>query len=289
MKKPDIFDEILKCLRENELTHGDPYLPEDVAKEFYAPPVQRERKNAISVSPEREKQDIDVPPQPRQEIRIAPSLSVKKTPVQLVAASSSDLKQDEFVAEVMKADLTRLTAMVQACHRCRLCSTRKNVVVHDGNPAAKLMFIGEGPGADEDEQGVPFVGRAGELLSKMIAAMGFDRKKDTYIANIVKCRPPGNINPKDDEAEFCLPFLKRQIEIVNPEVIILLGAVPLKYLLGMTGITVLHGKWLTYQGIKVMPTYHPAYLLRRQDMKKFAWQDLQTVMAHFGKKPPVRS
>ncbi|MBR2962892.1 MAG: uracil-DNA glycosylase [Lentisphaeria bacterium] len=175
-----------------------------------------------------------------------------------------------------------------ACMKCRLGATRTNMVFADGNPHAELMFIGEGPGADEDATGVPFVGRAGELLSRMIAAMTFDRKTETCIANIVKCRPPGNRNPADDEAAACMPYLKRQIAMVNPKVIVLLGAVPLLYLFNLKGIMRLRGHWLDYNGIPVMPTYHPAFLLRNPPAKKDAWADLQAVMAVFGRKPAPR-
>lgn len=147
------------------------------------------------------------------------------------------------------------------------------------------MFIGEGPGENEDLQGLPFVGRAGELLTRMIAAMGFDRAKDVYIANIVKCRPPGNRNPEETEAVTCLPFLERQIELIQPKVIVLLGAVPLLYLLNMRGIMRLHGSWFEYKGIKTLPTFHPAYLLRSPDKKADAWHDLQIVMREFGHVP----
>ena len=162
------------------------------------------------------------------------------------------------------------------------------MVFADGNPRAELMFIGEGPGADEDASGIPFVGRAGELLSRMIAAMTFDRATETCIANIVKCRPPGNRNPSDEEAAACMPYLKRQIEMVNPKVIVLLGAVPLLYLFNLKGIMRLRGQWLDYGGIRVMPTYHPAFLLRNPPAKKDAWADLQAVMAEFGRKPVPR-
>ena len=162
------------------------------------------------------------------------------------------------------------------------------MVFADGNPHAELMFIGEGPGADEDATGIPFVGRAGELLSRMIAAMTFDRATETCIANIVKCRPPGNRNPSDEEAAACMPYLKRQIAMVHPKVIVLLGAVPLLYLFNLKGIMKLRGRWLDYDGIRVMPTYHPAFLLRNPPAKKDAWADLQAVMAEFGRKPVPR-
>ena len=159
------------------------------------------------------------------------------------------------------------------------------MVFGEGNRNADLMFIGEGPGADEDEQGRPFVGRAGQLLTRMIAAMQFDRFKEVYIANIVKCRPPGNRNPEPQEAAACIDYLKRQIELVQPKVIVLLGAVPLFYLMNMKGITRIRGNWLEYHGIQVMPTLHPAYLLRNANHKIYVWQDLQKVMKVFGKSP----
>ncbi len=183
------------------------------------------------------------------------------------------------VGDMTYEDLVKKAA---TCTRCRLHKSRTNPVFADGAPNAELMFIGEGPGRDEDEQGIPFVGRAGQLLTKMIEAMQFDRK-EVYIANIVKCRPPENRAPMDDEAEQCLPYLLRQIELVKPKVIVLLGAVPLKYILGLNGITKVRGNWKEFKGIKVMPTLHPAYLLRNPPAKKDAWEDLQKVMAVFGK------
>jgi DNA polymerase len=157
-------------------------------------------------------------------------------------------------------------------------------VFDDGNRNARLMFIGEGPGREEDEQGVPFVGPAGKLLTRMIAAMQFERS-EVYIANIVKCRPPRNRNPEDTEAEACLPYLRRQIALVKPEVIVLLGAVPLRHLLGESGINRLHGRWYEFEGIPVMPTFHPAYLLRVDQRKRDAWEDLKKVMERLGKDP----
>jgi len=171
---------------------------------------------------------------------------------------------------------------VKLCRRCRLCDSRTNTVFGEGNPKAELMFIGEGPGRDEDEQGRPFVGKSGQLLTKMINAMGYQRE-EVYIANIVKCRPPNNRTPLPDEAETCLPFLLRQIEIIKPKVLVLLGAVPLKYLLNKTGITKIHGEWFDFNGIKTLPTFHPAFLLRDPRQKKPAWEDLQKAMRVLGK------
>ena len=186
--------------------------------------------------------------------------------------------------ELDKMQMDELAVKSAECALCGLHKTRNKSVFGDGDRKAELMFIGEGPGKDEDEQGIPFVGRAGQLLTKMINAMQFTRE-EVYIANIVKCRPPENRNPSDDEAEKCLPYLNRQIDIIRPKVIVLLGAVPLKYLLGLNGITKIRGTWYEYRGIKIMPTLHPAYLLRNPPAKKEAWEDLQKVMKFFGKKP----
>ena len=200
----------------------------------------------------------------------------KKSDTVTYAESSSKSHGDK------RKELEDLAGQVTGCRNCRLHLDRKNTVFGSGNPDAKLMFIGEGPGADEDEQGLPFVGLAGQLLTKMITAIQFDRQ-DVYIANIVKCRSPGNRNPFDDEATQCLGYLQKQIEIIRPEVLVLLGAVPLKFLVGKTGITRIHGNWLEYKGIRTIPTFHPAYLLRNPSVKKDAWDDLQKVMQAFGK------
>lgn len=176
------------------------------------------------------------------------------------------------------------------CTRCKLHPERKNIVFGVGNPDAELMFVGEGPGADEDEQGEPFVGRAGQLLTKMIQAMGKQRS-DVYIANVVKCRPPGNRAPTPDEVAACGPFLRRQIEAIGPKIICTLGNAATTALLGRNeGITKLRGKFHPFEGggIVVMPTYHPAFLLRSPDHKKEAWNDLQQVMAELGWPMPKR-
>lgn len=163
------------------------------------------------------------------------------------------------------------------CTRCRLCEGRKNIVFGVGNPNAELMFIGEGPGADEDAQGEPFVGRAGQLLNKIIEAMGMKRS-DIYIGNVVKCRPPENRAPLPDEVATCIPFLHQQIEAIQPKVIVCLGAVAYKSLMQTEqGISRVRGQWLEYKGIKLMPTYHPAYLLRNPDAKKPVWEDMKKV------------
>lgn len=178
--------------------------------------------------------------------------------------------------------MDELRAELEKCQKCRLGATRKNLVFGEGSLNAGLMFVGEGPGADEDASGRPFVGRSGQLLTKMIEAMGLKRS-NVYIANIVKCRPPDNRNPFADEAETCIGNLKKQISFINPKFIICLGSVAVSYLLGTsTPISRLRGNWQEFCGYKVMPTYHPSYLLRSPNKKSEAWQDLQQVMKAMG-------
>lgn len=165
------------------------------------------------------------------------------------------------------------------CRRCKLHQGRKNLVYGVGNPDAHLVFVGEGPGADEDEQGEPFVGKAGQLLTKMIEAMGYSRQ-DVYICNVVKCRPPGNRNPEPDEIAACEPFLKKQLGAIRPRVIVALGKFAAQCLLrDDTPISRLRGGFRSYEGIQLMPTFHPAYLLRDPSKKKEAWDDLKAVIA----------
>lgn len=181
-----------------------------------------------------------------------------------------------------------LSKRALACTRCpHLVSSRKNVVFGVGTPDARLLFVGEAPGADEDEQGEPFVGKAGQLLTKIIQAMGLDRNQ-VYIANILKCRPDtpgqsaGNRKPTSEEMATCIPYLHEQIDLIRPEVMVALGATAVEGLLGKTavGVTRLRGHWQTYRGIPLMPTYHPAYLLRNQapSEKRKVWEDMMTVM-----------
>jgi DNA polymerase len=174
------------------------------------------------------------------------------------------------------------------CTRCALHSGRTKLVFGDGSPAARLLFVGEGPGADEDAQGLPFVGRAGQLLNNMIAAMGLKRE-EVYIANVVKCRPPGNRTPEPDEANTCSQFLFRQIDVVRPEVLVALGATAATYLLGQRQpLAGLRGRVHSFRGARLIVTYHPAYLLRDPRQKKEAWADLQIAMRELGLKPPAR-
>ena len=179
-------------------------------------------------------------------------------------------------------DWTLLQREALACTKCRLAGTRTQVVYGTGNPNADLMFIGEAPGRDEDIQGKPFVGRAGALLTDIIKAMKLTRD-DVYIANVIKCRPPENRNPEPDELDACRPFIRRQIDIIKPRVIVTLGRFALQSLMEKGfSITAARGSWLDYNGVKVMPTYHPAYLLRNPAAKKEVWQDMKKVMTELG-------
>ncbi|AKV03819.1 Uracil-DNA glycosylase, family 4 [Labilithrix luteola] len=187
-----------------------------------------------------------------------------------------------------------IAAEVVSCTKCELAKTRTNTVFSRGNPEAKLCFVGEAPGADEDAQGIPFVGRAGQLLDRMIQAMGLDPEKDVYVCNIIKCRPPGNRKPEPEETDACIPYLHEQIAVVDPKVIVALGNTAVGTLLNTKlGITKVRGSWKLYRGkIPVMPTYHPSYLLRpsaqQGEAKKQAWDDLQAVMKELGL-PPKRA
>jgi uracil-DNA glycosylase family 4 len=175
------------------------------------------------------------------------------------------------------------------CTRCRLHKQgRKQIVFGVGDPNAELMFIGEAPGADEDQQGEPFVGRAGQLLNNMIKAMGL-RREDVYIANIIKCRPPNNRTPERDECETCSPFLMQQINVISPKAIVALGAVAAKTLLAVNApMSELRGNWYDFRGTKLAVTYHPAFLLRDPRQKKEAWKDLQMVMKELGLQVPEK-
>ena len=172
----------------------------------------------------------------------------------------------------------QLEESINNCKRCRLCQNRNNIVFGEGNKSAKLMFIGEGPGADEDIQGRPFVGKAGKLMNMAFETVGIDRDK-VYITNIVKCRPPSNRNPENDEAMACLDYLRNQVILIKPEVIVLLGSVALKNILGQEyGITASRGKWIEKKGIFYMPTWHPAALLRDETKKIDFINDLKEVL-----------
>ena len=205
-------------------------------------------------------------------IRVPRALASTVTPTPTASPSAST------------RSLAQLADVVAGCTRCALHATRTQTVFARGNPAAALCFVGEAPGADEDEQGLPFVGRAGQLLDRMITAMGLSPAKDVYVCNILKCRPPGNRKPEPIETQTCLPYLHEQLELVKPKVIVALGNTAVAALLETKlGITRLRGQWKLYRGTTlVMPTYHPSYLIRpspqQSDAKRDAWEDLQAVM-----------
>jgi DNA polymerase len=183
--------------------------------------------------------------------------------------------------------LAALRAEIGDCTRCKLHGLgRRQVVFGVGNPSAELMFVGEAPGGDEDAQGVPFVGRAGQLLTRMISAMGFERD-EVYIANVIKCRPPGNRDPEPDEIATCEPFLFDQIAAVQPKVIVALGAFAARTLLRSSDpISRLRGRWFDYRGVKLIPTFHPSFLLRSPGNKREAWEDLKKALTELGRDVP---
>ena len=179
---------------------------------------------------------------------------------------------------MVEKELVLLSHRVKNCTNCELHLKRKNTVFGMGNPFAEIMLIGEGPGQDEDLQGVPFVGKSGQLLDKILGACGFNREEHVYIANIVKCRPPGNRDPLPEEREACLPYLQMQIKLIKPKIIILLGSTALKGLVDPEArITKLRGEWILWENHLVMPTYHPSALLRKEAQKKDAWEDFKKV------------
>ncbi len=190
-------------------------------------------------------------------------------------------KQSPALAAQQTESLTDIRSDLGDCQRCKLASGRTHIVFGSGHAAAKLMFVGEGPGFEEDQQGEPFVGAAGQLLTKIIAAINLSRKQ-VYICNIIKCRPPGNRNPEPDEIEACLPFLERQIAAIQPDLICALGKVAAQTLLNSdVPISRLRGRFYDFNGIRLMPTYHPAYLLRNPDKKREVWEDMKMLMKEY--------
>jgi uracil-DNA glycosylase family 4 len=238
-------------------------------------PVDESRAPALPAEPKLPTSPTSIP--------LAPTLKL---------VSFNDLAQVP-AAPIPAADRAAALQAIQQeigdCTRCPLAyAGRRRIVFGDGSPTARLMFIGEGPGADEDAQGIPFVGKAGQLLNNMITAMGLSRS-EVYIANIVKCRPPSNRVPEPVEANTCSQFLLRQIDVVQPEVIVALGATAAMYLLGVKqSLSSLRGHWHTCRGAKLAVTYHPAFLLRDPRQKSEAWKDLQMVMGELGLKPPQK-
>ncbi len=212
----------------------------------------------------------------------APQTAAPQPAVKASAAAAADL----FLAPGVRTakTLEALRGELGDCRRCKLWPGRTQIVFGVGNPHATLMFVGEGPGRDEDLKGEPFVGRAGQLLTEIITKGMKLRREDVYIANVIKCRPPENRNPEPDEIAACQPFLQRQIEIINPKIVVALGLFAAQTLLGLrVPISRLRGHWYEYQGIKVMPTLHPAYLLRNPNDKKLVWEDIKMVLRELEK------
>ena len=198
-----------------------------------------------------------------------------------VAAPTLDLFAEPGVAQA--GTLEELRAAIGDCQRCKLARHRTHLVFGVGNPHARLVFVGEGPGHDEDLQGEPFVGRAGQLLTEIITKGMKLRREDVYICNVIKCRPPDNRNPEPDEVASCEPFLMRQLQLIRPEVVVALGKFAAQTLLRTKApITQLRGRWFDYQGVKLMPTFHPAYLLRNPADKRLVWEDIRKVMGALG-------
>lgn len=220
----------------------------------------------------------------------APAAAAAATPLPrppIVPASADDVAACAAAA----ATLEDVAAAIRCCKACHLAPTRTLAVPGVGNAAQPdILFIGEAPGADEDRQGIPFIGRAGQLLTKMIEAMGYTRD-EVFIANIIKCRPPANRTPTPDEMRLCMPYLRRQIELIRPKVIVALGSTACKGLCEQQGtFSTVRGIWQTFGKIPVMPTFHPAYVLRVPSVKRTVWQDLQAVLARLGRPvPPVRA
>ncbi len=242
----------------------------------------------VSQSPDIERREAGVArkttPSPAPPVR-APEPPVARIPALPIAQGPSLF---EAVERVEGDTLERIREDIGDCTRCRLHRQRTHIVYGVGNPKAELVFIGEGPGHDEDVQGIPFVGRAGKLLTQMIDAMGL-RREDVYICNVIKCRPPENRNPEKDEIATCSPFLLRQLGVIAPKVIVCLGNIAAQTLLGThKSISQFRGQWLDFRGSRLIATYHPAYLLRNPAAKGEVWNDLKKVIVALGLKPRKR-
>jgi DNA polymerase len=228
-------------------------------------------------------EEIPLPKPVQKPQPVKPIVETRPAPPRLdVFPAASGPSLFEAMNRIPDDTLLKIQTDLGDCTRCKLHRGRTKLVFGDGNPKADLVFVGEGPGRDEDQQGLPFVGRAGKLLTQMIEAMGLQRK-DVYICNVVKCRPPENRTPEKDEVETCSPFLLRQLDAISPKVIVCLGSVAAQTLLETNrGISHFRGEWLEFRGRKLMATYHPAYLLRNPSAKGEVWKDLQKVMAVLG-------
>jgi len=247
--------------------------------EFYRRPVDPELLARINAEQDQSKPE----PAPQLFHLEEPTIPPRKSSFPVAPAIA-----DAVPAAERAAAMQLIREELGECTRCALHKGRNKLVFGDGSPAARLMFVGEGPGADEDAQGLPFVGKAGQLLNNMIAAMGLKRE-EVYIANVVKCRPPNNRVPEPEEGATCSPFLFRQIDVVRPEVLVALGATAATWLLGTRQpLAGLRGRVHAVRGTKLIVTYHPAYLLRDPRQKKEAWADLQIAMKELGLKLPTK-
>ncbi|MBI3800123.1 MAG: uracil-DNA glycosylase [Deltaproteobacteria bacterium] len=241
--------------------------------------TEKLRRGEMSATPrvsESPSPQVSSPSAPRPQSVPPPTVS------SVVAPQAGDL----FLAPTLQTvkTLEELRAEIGDCRRCKLCQGRTKIVFGVGNPRAELVFVGEGPGRDEDLKGEPFVGRAGQLLTEIITKGMKMRREEIYIANVVKCRPPENRNPEPDEIAACEPFLVKQLDLIKPRIIVALGTFAAQTLLKTkTPISRLRGVWHTYQGIKLMPTLHPAYLLRNPNDKRLVWQDIQAVLREMGR------
>lgn len=223
---------------------------------------------------------LEMSPQAVKNMRLSASSSPRASARREIPATSDHSRTIGTLDGIAK--------QIASCRKCSLHAGRTRVVPGQGSNHPEVMFIGEAPGQEEDQQGLAFVGAAGQLLTKMIAAMGYSRE-NVFIANVVKCRPPANRKPMPDEMETCLPYLREQIRLLKPNVIVALGATAVVGLLKVdTGITKLRGNWMSFEGIPVMPTYHPAYLLRCPAAKSEVWKDLRQVLKRLGRVPPVQ-
>jgi len=260
---------------------------------FYRDRIAAAPMSAVS-SPPAPKQEstarAEVPAQPAPLARPAPVPRVPETAMAKIPALPivQGPSLFEAVDRVENDSLERIREDIGDCTRCRLHKQRNHIVFGVGNAKAELVFVGEGPGHDEDVQGIPFVGRAGQLLTQMIDAMGL-RREDVYICNVIKCRPPENRTPEKDEIATCSPFLLRQLAVIAPKVIVCLGNIAAQTLLGThQSISQYRGQWVEFRGSRLLATYHPAYLLRNPNAKGEVWKDLQKVMAVLGLSPRKR-
>ncbi len=251
--------------------------------EIGSPDIQAPIVQPATVSVQKEKTVV---------AKAEPAISSSKTRITPTLPSSplegEDKRRGGDIAEQPRT-LESIREEMGDCTRCKLHAGRTNIVFGEGNPKSAIVFVGEGPGFEEDQQARPFVGEAGQLLTDIIVKGMKLKREDVYICNIVKCRPPGNRNPEPDEVETCIGFVKKQIAAINPKVIVTLGNVPTHNLLGTKqGITKIRGTWQSYEGIPVMPTFHPAYLLRSPGEKGKVWSDIQLVMAKLGMTVPEK-